>query len=58
MLALLWSHSLRTDKFQTENLFATYSQFASSTTIGPEPTEDESKTAAQIEELLEKVRKP
>ncbi|GAM86151.1 hypothetical protein ANO11243_041620 [Dothideomycetidae sp. 11243] len=39
---------------QTENLFSTYSQFATSTSIPPKPSEDETKTESQLEELLEK----
>ncbi|KAL2845854.1 hypothetical protein BJX68DRAFT_269050 [Aspergillus pseudodeflectus] len=39
---------------QTENLFHTYSQFASMTKLPPQPSEDEIRTESQIKELLEK----
>ncbi|KAL3448745.1 hypothetical protein BJX65DRAFT_274357 [Aspergillus insuetus] len=39
---------------QTENLFHTYSQFASMTKLPPQPSEDETRTESQIKELLEK----
>ncbi|KAF2154601.1 V-snare-domain-containing protein [Myriangium duriaei CBS 260.36] len=39
---------------QTENLFSTYSQFSSTTTVSPKPSEDETKTESQLEDLLEK----
>ena len=43
------------DDLQTEVLFHTYSQFASTSKIPPKPTDEERKTEAQIEELLERV---
>ncbi|KAL8737307.1 MAG: hypothetical protein Q9181_001798 [Wetmoreana brouardii] len=39
---------------QTDTLFHTYSRFASAPNIPPKPTEEESKTESQIQELLEK----
>ncbi|KAF2221186.1 hypothetical protein BDZ85DRAFT_202412 [Elsinoe ampelina] len=45
---------LRALETQTENLFHTYSQFSSSTTISPKPSDEETRTESQIEELLEK----
>ena len=40
---------------QTEALFQIYSQYASMTNIPPKPTEDEQKTEAQLNEVLQKV---
>ncbi|KAL8748515.1 MAG: hypothetical protein Q9184_007246 [Pyrenodesmia sp. 2 TL-2023] len=39
---------------QTDTLFHTYSRFASASNIPPRPTEEETKTESQIQELLEK----
>ncbi|OJI97495.1 hypothetical protein ASPVEDRAFT_119438 [Aspergillus versicolor CBS 583.65] len=39
---------------QTENLFHTYSQFASMTKLPPQPSEEESRNQTQIKDLLEK----
>ncbi|QDS74161.1 hypothetical protein FKW77_001603 [Venturia effusa] len=39
---------------QTETLFHTYSQYATSTTLPPNPTEEESRTESQITAVLEK----
>ncbi|KAL8947155.1 MAG: hypothetical protein Q9222_006538, partial [Ikaeria aurantiellina] len=39
---------------QTDTLFHTYSRFASTPNISPKPTEEETKTESQIQELLEK----
>ncbi|KAL3480224.1 hypothetical protein BJX99DRAFT_36929 [Aspergillus californicus] len=39
---------------QTENLFHSYSQYASMTKLPPQPSDEEVKTKAQIKELLEK----
>jgi len=39
---------------QTEALFHTYSQFSTTSAIAPKPTEDEKKTEAQIEDILER----
>lgn len=47
-----------TDQAQTEALFHTYSQFSSTTTVAPKPTEDEKKTEAQLEDILERVYLP
>jgi len=44
-----------TDQHQTEALFHTYSQFSSTTAVAPKPTEDEKKTEAQLEDILERV---
>ena len=41
---------------QTESLFHTYSQFANAPDIPAKPSEDETRTDAQLQELLEKVR--
>ena len=41
---------------QTESLFSTYSQFASTSNVSPKPSEEEQKAQSQIQELLEKVR--
>lgn len=38
---------------QTENLFHTYSQFASTSTLPPKPSEEEIRLENQIQELLE-----
>lgn len=43
---------------QTETLFHTYSQYASVTNIPPKPTEDETRTEAQLEDILERVCTP
>ncbi|MCJ1292192.1 hypothetical protein MMC34_003742 [Xylographa carneopallida] len=43
---------------QTETLFHTYSQFSTPSTISPTPTDDEKKTEAQLEDILERVRAP
>ncbi|KAI4104394.1 MAG: hypothetical protein L6R37_003293 [Teloschistes peruensis] len=39
---------------QTDTLFHTYSRFASASNIPPKPSEEETKTESQIQELLEK----
>ncbi|KAL8970205.1 MAG: hypothetical protein Q9197_003936 [Variospora fuerteventurae] len=39
---------------QTDTLFHTYSRFASAPNLPPKPTEEETKTETQIQELLEK----
>ncbi|KAL8898511.1 MAG: hypothetical protein Q9207_006666 [Kuettlingeria erythrocarpa] len=39
---------------QTDTLFHTYSRFSSASNIPPKPTEEETKTESQIQELLEK----
>ncbi|KAL4809608.1 hypothetical protein BDV18DRAFT_82691 [Aspergillus unguis] len=39
---------------QTENLFHTYSQYASMTKLPPQPSEDEVRNQTQIKDLLEK----
>ncbi|MCJ1336070.1 hypothetical protein MMC09_001345 [Bachmanniomyces sp. S44760] len=39
---------------QTETLFHTYSQIASSSNVSAKPSEDEKKTEAQLEDILEK----
>ncbi|MCJ1223610.1 hypothetical protein MMC12_000253 [Toensbergia leucococca] len=39
---------------QTDALFHTYSQFASSTNIPPKPSEDEHKTETQLQDILER----
>lgn len=41
-------------RHQTDTLFHTYSRFSSAPTISPKPTEEETKTESQIQELLEK----
>lgn len=43
------------DLSQTDNLFSTYSQFASKTEIDPKPSESELRTEEQLNEILEKV---
>lgn len=40
---------------QTDAHFHTYSQFASMSSIPPKPTEEELRTEAQLEELLDRV---
>jgi Golgi SNAP receptor complex protein 1 len=40
---------------QTESLFHTYSQFASTPNLPPKPSEDEQRAEAQIQDLLDKV---
>ncbi|KAL4796368.1 hypothetical protein BDV19DRAFT_360822 [Aspergillus venezuelensis] len=39
---------------QTENLFHTYSQYASMTKLPPQPSDEENRNHAQIKDLLEK----
>ncbi|KAL8676552.1 MAG: hypothetical protein Q9186_006947 [Xanthomendoza sp. 1 TL-2023] len=39
---------------QTDTLFHTYSRFASASNTPPKPTEEETRTESQIQELLEK----
>ena len=51
-LAAVTTSSLR---IQTESLFHTYSQFANAPDIPAKPSEDETRTDAQLQELLEKV---
>ena len=41
--------------FQTESLFYTYAQFGSKTDLEPKPSDDEAKTEAQLNEILDKV---
>jgi golgi SNAP receptor complex member 1 len=41
---------------QTESLFHTYSQFASTPNLPPKPSEDEQRTEGQIQDLLDRVR--
>lgn len=41
---------------QTESLFHTYSQFANAPNIPAKPSDDETRTESQLQELLEKVR--
>jgi Golgi SNAP receptor complex protein 1 len=41
---------------QTEALFHTYSQYASMTQIPKKPTEEEQRTEAQLQDILEKVQ--
>lgn len=40
---------------QTESLFHTYSQFASTSNLPQKPSEEEQRTEAQIQDLLDKV---
>jgi hypothetical protein len=40
---------------QTESLFHTYSQFASTPNLPQKPSEEEQRTEAQIQDLLDKV---
>lgn len=42
-------------KFKTESLFHTYAQFGSKTDLEPKPSDDEAKTEAQLNEILDKV---
>ncbi|KAL9115493.1 MAG: hypothetical protein Q9227_000814 [Pyrenula ochraceoflavens] len=44
----------RTLETQTESLFHTYSQYQTSTTLPPKPSEEEQKLESQILELLER----
>jgi hypothetical protein len=46
----------RTLETQTQNLFHTYSQFASAVNIPPKPSQDERDTETKIDEHLEQVR--
>jgi len=39
---------------QTETLFHTYSQYASTSNLPPKPSEDEQRTETQLQEILEK----
>ena len=43
---------------KTESLFHTYSQFASTPNLPPKPSEDEQRTEAQIQDLLDRVSIP
>jgi len=45
---------LRSLESQTESLFHTYSQFASTPNLPPKPSEDEQRAEAQIQDLLDK----
>ncbi|KAK0257905.1 protein transport protein gos1 [Friedmanniomyces endolithicus] len=45
----------RAQETQTEALFHTYAQFASTTDIDPEPSDEEQRTEEQLNEILEKV---
>ncbi|RMZ92054.1 hypothetical protein DV736_g714, partial [Chaetothyriales sp. CBS 134916] len=45
---------LRTLESQTESHFHTYSQYASTSNLAENPTEEESKNEAEIEDLIEK----
>ncbi|OAP60631.1 hypothetical protein AYL99_05633 [Fonsecaea erecta] len=45
---------IRTLESQTEALFHTYSQYASTPNLPPKPSEDEQRNEAEIQELLEK----
>jgi hypothetical protein len=40
---------------QTESFFHTYSQFASTPNLPQKPSEEEQRTEAQIQDLLDKV---
>ena len=40
---------------QTETLFHTYSQFASTPNLPSKPSNDEERTEAQIQDLLDRV---
>ncbi|TKA82899.1 hypothetical protein B0A55_01153 [Friedmanniomyces simplex] len=44
----------RAQETQTEALFHTYAQFASTTDIDPKPSEEEQRTEDQLNEILEK----
>ncbi|KAK0254685.1 protein transport protein gos1 [Friedmanniomyces endolithicus] len=44
----------RAQETQTEALFHTYAQFASTTDIDPEPSDEEQRTEEQLNEILEK----
>jgi len=46
----------RAQETQTEALFHTYAQFASTTEIDPKPSDEERRTEEQLNEILEKVR--
>jgi Golgi SNAP receptor complex protein 1 len=43
------------NKWKTETLFHTYSQFAAVPNIPPKPTEEEMQTESKLQEILEKV---
>ncbi|EXJ58695.1 hypothetical protein A1O7_06124 [Cladophialophora yegresii CBS 114405] len=45
---------IRTLESQTETLFHTYSQYASSSKLPPKPSDEEQRNEAEIQELLEK----
>ncbi|KAJ9607854.1 protein transport protein gos1 [Cladophialophora chaetospira] len=45
---------IRTFESQTEALFHTYSQYASSSKLPPKPSDEEQRNEAEIQELLEK----
>ena len=45
----------RAQETQTEALFHTYAQFASTTEIDPKPSDEERRTEEQLNEMLEKV---
>ena len=42
-------------RLKTESLFHTYAQFGSKTDLEPKPSDDEAKTEAQLNEILDKV---
>ncbi|KAI6863983.1 putative vesicle transport v-SNARE protein Gos1, partial [Hortaea werneckii] len=44
----------RAQETQTESLFHTYAQFGSKTDLEPKPSDDEAKTEAQLNEILDK----
>jgi hypothetical protein len=53
-----WAWKLRGEFLtgeQTESLFHTYSQFASTPNLPQKPSEEERRTEAQIQDLLDKV---
>ncbi|KAK4560597.1 protein transport protein gos1 [Recurvomyces mirabilis] len=45
---------VRVQETQTETLFHTYAQYASKTDLEPKPSEDETRTEEQLNEILEK----
>jgi len=47
-------HQIRTLESQTESLFHTYSQYISTPNLPAKPSEDEQRTEAEVQDLLEK----
>jgi hypothetical protein len=51
----LYTFQQQANTFQTDALFHTFSQYASMSNIPAKPDEDEQRTEAQLEDILERV---